>query len=222
MIELESIRFAYRGGGFELAIGKLHIQAGERAAIVGVSGSGKTTLASLISGILTVERGRLRVDGVELAGLSDAARRAFRLRRIGFVFQEFELLDYLSVEENVLLPYLLGKGLRLTEDARARAVMLAQSMGLGGKLPRRPGTLSQGERQRVAICRALVTAPALLIADEPTGNLDPEAARNIRDLLLTQAAERGATLVMVTHNHGLLEPFDQVIDIAGLNAGRGS
>ncbi len=214
MIEIAGLRFGYDEGGFVLSVPDLRIDRGEHVAFIGPSGSGKTTLVYLIAGILRAEAGSVRVGETELGELSDEARRAFRIARIGFVFQEFELLDYLSVRDNILLAYHLNPALELTDEARDQALAVAESVGLGDKLRRFPRTLSQGERQRVALCRALATSPDLLIADEPTGNLDPSTARNILGVLLEQVRRKGATLLVVTHNHDLLRSFDRVVDMA--------
>jgi putative ABC transport system ATP-binding protein len=213
MIALTDVEFAYPRSPFRLHIPTLSVPAGAHVALIGPSGAGKTTLSYLVAGILRPQHGSVQVDGVTLSGLSDAARRDFRIARIGFVFQEFELLEYLNVRDNILLPYRINRTLALTPEVRARADTLAASLGLGDKLRRLPQRLSQGERQRVAICRALVTQPRLLIADEPTGNLDPATARSILELLLAEARARDATLWMVTHNHDLLDRFDTVHDI---------
>ena len=133
------------------------------------------------------------------------------------VFQEFELLEYLSALDNILLPYHVADELQLDADVRGRARELASEMGISDLLARKPKKLSQGERQRVALCRALVTQPKLLICDEPTGNLDPKNAETIVELLLRQAREHAATVFMVTHDHGLLKRFDRVVDVRNLN-----
>ena len=153
----------------------------------------------------------MRVDG-----LSRAARRAFRITTIGFVFQDFLLLDYLDVLQNILYPYRLHHDLQLDEDARGRAQRLAANLGIERLLRRRPDELSQGERQRVAIARALVTAPKLVLADEPTGNLDPTTKQYTLDLLFEQCDALSMTLLMVTHDHGLLDWFEQVVDVSNL------
>ncbi len=219
-VQLERVRFRHPGGEFELAIDALAIAPGERVAIVGPSGSGKSTLLHLAAGILHAGRGAVRFEGVDWARLSDAERRRRRIARIGLVFQELELLDHLTVRENVCLPYFVHPALRRTAEVDAYALELARSTGIEALLARRPRALSQGERQRVAICRALVTRPALVLADEPTGNLDAQTARRALDLLVAQASSRGATLVMVTHDAALLGAFERVIDLAEL-AGAG-
>jgi putative ABC transport system ATP-binding protein len=218
MISLEGVEFRYPDGGFRLSVPSLAFERGRRAAIVGPSGSGKTTLLRLVSGIVTPSAGRVVTDGVEVTGLSDAERRAFRLRRIGLVFQEFALIEYLSVLDNVVLPYLLDDPQNALAGARERGAELARRVGLGERLRQLPERLSHGERQRVAVCRALVTRPPLVLADEPTGNLDPRNKGRILDELIDFAAEDGATLVVVTHDHGLLERFERVVDVEQFHA----
>ena len=212
-IALEGVEFAYRGSDFRLRVPALRIAAGERVAFVGPSGSGKTTLLHLMSGIAAPERGRVMVGGTDVGALTEAGRRALRARQVGFVFQSFELVEYLTVRENILLPCAMGAGIRRDAAAKARAAELAEGMGLGGRLRRNVLKLSHGEKQRVAICRALLARPRLLLCDEPTGNLDPAGKRRILELLCAQAEEAGATLVMVTHDHGLLEAFGRVEDV---------
>lgn len=219
MIAARDLAFAYRDGAFQLRVPQLDIATGEKIALIGPSGSGKTTLLSLLCGILRPHAGSVRVEGAELAALSEAERRAFRIRRVGFVFQEFELLEYLRVRDNILLPFMLTDALALTPEVRATAEALARSTGIADKLGRYPRTLSHGEKQRTAICRALVTTPAVLAADEPTGNLDPATAREVLDLLIRQTAAHAATLIVVTHNHALLDAFDRVIDVQEFSSG---
>jgi len=221
MIAISDLHFDYPDGAFALEIDALRVERGEKVAFIGPSGSGKTTLVYLVAGILTPRSGRLEVGGEDLTRRSDGWRRDFRIARIGFVFQEFELLDYLSVRENILLPYYVNNSLNLSASVRRTVDALAESMGLAGMLRRRPGTLSQGEKQRVAICRALATSPEILIADEPTGNLDPKTADLSLSLLLEEVRRRRATLLMVTHNHALLDRFDRVIDVLDF-AGEGA
>ena len=214
-VDCRGVRFAYGGGDFALRVDELRVEPGERVAVVGQSGCGKTTLLSLLAGILTPDSGTVRVLGTEVSALPDHSRREFRIRRIGLIFQEFELIEHLRVRENVLLPYLINPVLTLDEAATSNAEDTATALGIGAYLARRPKALSQGERQRVAICRALVTDPELILADEPTGNLDPRTTATILDVILSQAARRGATFLMVTHDHGLLDRFDRVVDLGG-------
>ncbi len=216
MIRLRDLSFRYVEGGFELSVPELEISAGEQLAVVGPSGSGKTTLLNLIAGILAPERGDLVVMDQELNHLNDAQKRAFRLRRIGMVFQSFELLDYLSVVDNILLPLRIGGGKVETTD-RQRATELARQMGIGDKLDRPIDQLSQGERQRAAVCRALLLRPPLILADEPTGNLDPANKGIVLSLLLEYATSNDATVVTVTHDQNLLSRFSRVIDFDALN-----
>jgi putative ABC transport system ATP-binding protein len=212
MIELRDLRFRYPQGEFALRVRELAVAGGERVALAGPSGSGKTTLLRLVSGIAVPDAGSVRTNDTDVGALDDAARRAFRIRHIGLVFQEFELLEYLSVLDNVLLPYRIQRALPLDAAARERAESLAERVGIGDKLGCLPERISHGERQRVALCRALVTQPEVVLADEPTGNLDPGNRDRALDILLAYAEERGATLLTVTHDHELLPRFGRVID----------
>jgi len=212
MIRIDDLRFRYRTGEFELHVPAMEIAAGVKAAVIGPSGSGKTTLLHLVAGIVPPAAGRIVVDGTEVTALGESARRGFRIARIGMVFQEFELLDYLSVLDNILLPYRITGRLPLDRAVRDRAAALAERVGIGDKLKRSIRRLSQGERQRVAVCRALLPEPPVLMADEPTGNLDPVNKGRVLDILFDYAGESGATLLTVTHDHGLLDRYDVVLD----------
>ncbi len=212
-IEIRDLTFRYVAHGFELGIPSLSVTGGEHVAVVGASGCGKTTLAYLLSGIYVPLSGSVRIGEQFISEMSDAERRNFRISNIGFIFQEFELLEYLRVEENIVLPYFVNSALEFSKAVRERACALAVSVGLGDKLRRYPGELSQGEKQRLAICRALVTDPNIIMADEPTGNLDAGNTDSIMQLIRELAKERGATFMMITHEHGLLEQFDRVIDL---------
>jgi putative ABC transport system ATP-binding protein len=213
MISVRGLRFSYPGGEFELNVPDLQVEPGEKLAVIGPSGSGKTTLLFLMAGIRLPQTGTVITDGVEVSNLDDAARRDFRIRRIGMVFQEFELLEYLTVLDNILLPYRINGSLELTTEVRDRARDLAARVGLGDKTTRLSTRLSHGEKQRVAVCRALVAEPTLLLADEPTGNLDPSNTQRVLDILLDAADATGATLVTVTHDHDLLPKFDRHVDV---------
>ena len=221
-VAISKLGFRYREGDFALRIPELQVARGEALAFVGPSGSGKTTLLHLIAGIVAATAGRVVTEGVDLSALPEPARRDFRVRAIGLVFQEFELLDYLSVLDNVLLPYRINPTLRLDRSVRARARELAERLGIAKLLGRRPAQLSQGERQRAAVCRALVADPPLLLADEPTGNLDPANKTRVLDLLFDVARERGATLVTATHDRELLPRFDRVLDFKQFSASEAS
>ena len=216
MIEIRDLDFRYGEGDFALRVPELVVERGERVALIGPSGSGKTTLLHLIAGIALPRAGRIATDGVALPDLDDAARREFRIRRIGLVFQEFELLEYLSVLDNILLPCRISPALPLDAAARERAVALARGVGIGEKLDRMAERLSQGEKQRVAVCRALLVAPGLILADEPTGNLDPDNKERVLDILIERAQQSGATLITVAHDRDLLERFERVIDFREL------
>ena len=216
MISLRDVLFEYPGGDFSLRAGRIDIEPGQTAAIIGPSGSGKTTLLHLAAGILPPKSGSVHISGTELSARSDSSRRAFRIANIGLIFQEFELLEYLTVRQNILLPYRINPAIKLNAAADDNAAALAKSAGISEMLDRRPSRLSQGERQRAAICRALVTGPKIILADEPTGNLDPKTSGAIVQLLLDQAAAHEATVLMVTHDHSLLERFDSVIDMEDL------
>jgi putative ABC transport system ATP-binding protein len=212
MIQLLDLEYSYGESDFRLRLPELRIEQGERVAIIGPSGSGKTTLLGLISGTVLPNSGLIEVDGIRVDQLTDRARRQFRVSKIGFVFQDFELIDYLSVRDNINLPFLIHRSLRQTSETRLQFDRLTTRTGLSSKLHRFPQQLSTGERQRVAICRALITGPRLVLADEPTGSLDPTTAGEILDLLVEQAKENGATLLMVTHDQGLLGKLDRTID----------
>jgi len=217
VIAVRDLQFRYRGSDFALRVDELSIEAGQSVAIVGPSGSGKTTLLNLLAGVLLPDRGRVQVGMHPVSDLGERARRDFRIRQLGMVFQNFELLDYLSVLDNILLPLRIGRGLQVKKTLRARAIELAGQVGIGDKLKRYPGQLSQGERQRVAVSRALLLQPALVLADEPTGNLDPSNKTVVLDLLLDYARSQAATLVTVTHDRELLQRFDRVVDFHELN-----
>jgi len=217
IVEIRDLLHRYPGGRFELRVDALDVAPGRAVAVIGPSGSGKTTLLNVLAGIIRPERGRVAVAGAEVSTLGDGARRAFRVRSVGLVFQAFELLEHLSVLDNVLLPMRLST-LRADGAARERARGLLDALGLGDKTGRTPRRLSQGERQRVGICRALVNDPPLVLADEPTGNLDPATAGQAVDELIEHTRGAGRTLIMVTHDHGLLERFDDVIDIGAMSA----
>ncbi len=188
------------------------VSGGQKVAVIGPSGSGKTTLLNLIAGIFAPASGAVQVGDIKVSDLNDAARRDFRITNIGFVFQDFELLDYLNVFDNILHPYRISGALKLDREVKQRAALLAEEMDIGDKLKRRAEDLSQGEKQRAAICRALLTKPRLILADEATGNLDPENKLRILDLLFSAVEEHEATLLAVTHDHELLQRFDRVID----------
>ena len=179
----------------------LSVRRGEMVAIMGPSGCGKTTLLNCLSGLDSADQGQIAIEGVSLSGMSDHQRTAYRARRMGFVFQFYNLLPVLSAVENVELP-LLVSGVRLRE-ARKRALESLAQVGLAPRSNHRPAELSGGERQRTTIARALVNSPALVWADEPTGDLDSETATEIMDVLVDLNREQGLTFILVTHDRGV-------------------
>jgi putative ABC transport system ATP-binding protein len=217
-IELKDLKLSYpadrAGGSFCLSLPALSVPSGERLAVIGPSGSGKTTLLNVIAGILPVDKGEVRVAGSSLSEMNDEQRRAFRISHIGMVFQRFELISYLNVLDNILHPYRINDAQRLTASVRQRAQQLAARLDVGDKLGRYPHQLSQGESQRVAVCRALITEPRIILADEPTANLDPVNKQSILDILFEESARLNLTLLVVTHDHELLQRFERVVDFA--------
>ncbi|MFH1745858.1 MAG: ABC transporter ATP-binding protein [Planctomycetota bacterium] len=214
MLEAESIqkRFTTRAG--ELTVLRdvsLSLQAGEAAAIVGPSGSGKSTLLNILGTLEPPDAGRVRIDGRDPFALTPPELARFRNRHVGFIFQDHHLLPQCSVLENVLMPTLVERSGR---DGAGRARELIERVGLGARLDHRPAELSGGERQRVAIARALVNQPRLVLADEPTGNLDRTAAENVATLLSELQHEQDVALVVVTHNAALAECFTRVFELA--------
>lgn len=198
MIHLEDVSKTYptRAGQVHALAGvSLDVSAGEFVAVCGPSGCGKSTLLTIVGGLARPTAGRVHVGGADVLAMTPAERAQFRARRIGFVFQLFHLLPYLNVLENVVAPALPGEH----DQARARARETLERFGLGPRLTHKPGELSAGERQRVAIARAMINRPELILADEPTGNLDEESAREVLDLLAAFHGE-GGTVLLVTHD----------------------
>jgi len=215
-------RYRRAGGGLPLTVldgVDLDVAAGEVVAVLGPSGSGKTTLLGLLAGLDRASEGSVRIDGVLLDPLGEDARAALRAERVGFVFQTFQLLPTLTALENVrvpleLLPAPLAPG---PAEAEARARELLARVGLGARVDHYPAQLSGGEQQRVGIARAFAARPRLLLADEPTGNLDRETGRAVADLLFALNREAGTTLVLVTHD---LELARRAARVVHLDAGR--
>ena len=186
----------------------LEVAPGEFVAIVGESGVGKSTLLNCLAGLDNWDEGTVAIDGTGLDTLGDEARALLRRQRIGFVFQAFHVLPHLDVAQNVGLPLML---LKRQDDARVQQMLAA--VGLAGLGPRLPQQLSGGQLQRVAIARALVHRPAFLLADEPTGNLDPATAARVMDVLLAQTREHGASLILVTHSVTAAARADRVLHL---------
>ncbi len=210
VIDLKDISLTLGSGAARVDVLKdvsLEVGAGELAGVVGPSGSGKTTLLMVVAGLEGVDQGEVRIAGAALNGMSEDRLATFRGRTIGIVFQSFHLLPNMTALENVAVPLELAG--RRNAFAEARAELAA--VGLGERLSHYPGQLSGGEQQRVAIARALAPKPKLVIADEPTGNLDQATGKQIADLLFATARERAATLMLVTHDPVLAKRCDRVI-----------
>ncbi len=191
----------------------LEVAPGGFTAVMGPSGSGKSTLMHLMAGLETPTEGRVWIGGQEITGLSDAALTAVRRRRVGFIFQAFNLMPTMDVRENILLPFELDDR-RPTPEEREWIDQLLERLGLAGRVNHRPGELSGGQQQRVAIARALATRPALVLADEPTGNLDSKAAGEVLSLLQAAAREMGQAILMVTHDPKAAAHADRVVYLA--------
>jgi putative ABC transport system ATP-binding protein len=204
---IRDLAFAYPGDAFRLAVPELKVAAGSSLALAGASGGGKTTLLRLMTGLLAPSSGVVELEGQNLSQMSREALRAFRLRHIGLVFQDFALLDYLTVEENILLPHEFSR--ETLAKASSNLPALLERLQIVPHRTKLVSQLSQGERQRVAIARALAHEPKFLFADEPTASLDPLRTQVVTDLLIEDARTRQSTLVVVTHDHDLLPRFDQ-------------
>lgn len=215
-LALRDITFKYPDRGFSLVLSQLQLKAGDNIALVGPSGSGKTTLLNLIAGVLSPDNGRIELDGEDLTALSSSQRRAHRMHNFGMIFQSFELLDYLTVGDNVLLQARLCQQVKVDNALINKAKSLIADLGLADKWSKNINALSQGERQRVAVCRALLLDPKVVLADEPTGNLDPENKQTVLDKLVAECKKQQRILLTVTHDHSLLPTFDRVIDISSL------
>ncbi|MGH9937081.1 MAG: ABC transporter ATP-binding protein [Blastocatellia bacterium] len=211
MIQLENVSRDYGDGKIVHALNdvSLKIDRGERVAVMGPSGSGKSTLLNLICGLDEPTAGAVNIDGVNIASLDDDARTRLRREKIGMVFQTFNLLSTLTALENVALPLRLQGLSRRDADQRARAML--ERVGLGGRVTHRPDELSGGERQRIAIARALIFQPPILLADEPTGNLDSKTGQEILGLLDDLHCEFNTTILMVTHNEEAAAHCDRIL-----------
>jgi len=191
----------------------LDIVAGERVAVIGESGVGKSTLLHLLGCLDAPTGGRLQIDGVDVFSRSEGEIAAFRNRTVGFVFQFHHLMGDFTALENVMLPALIAR--ESPREARSRAAALLERVGLKDRIDHRPGELSGGEQQRVAVARGVMCRPRLLLADEPTGNLDPETGERVHELLLELNAECGATLVVATHNASLAAAMERTLRLVG-------
>ena len=217
MIELSKINFEYEQSDFRLQFDSIKADSKKAVALIGPSGCGKTTLMSLIAGILPSQRGKILINNTEINSLTDKQRRLFRIQNIGFVFQDFALLEYLNLYENILHPYRINSALTFDALVKKRAIVLAERVGISKRLKNYPGQTSVGEQQRCAIARALLNEPSVILADEPTGNLDPKNKKAILEILLQYVQDHEATLLVATHDYDLLEYFDETIDFKTLN-----
>lgn len=220
MIHLRSVEKSYSRGEQRVlacAVDRLDIAAGEQVALIGRSGTGKTTLLHILAGILRPDRGEVEIAGARLDRLGEAARDRHRGQHIGMVYQTFNLLQPFTALENVLLGALFGRG--AGQDSRRRAEALLEQVGLGDRMHHRPSQLSVGQVQRVAICRALVNDPELVLMDEPLGNQDRATGGQVLDLLLDLARRSGKTVVMVTHDPESAARMQRTVDLATLRAG---
>jgi len=210
MIALKNVHLAYSAAGASipvLADASLHVTRGESVAIIGPSGSGKTSLLLVLTGLETPDSGSVIFDGVELHTQSNDARADLRRDKIGIVFQNFHLIPSLTARENVVLPLDIAG----SDNACIRAGELLERVGLGHRMDHYPNAMSGGERQRVALARALIHQPALIVADEPTGNLDNQTGDAVADLLFELNQESDATLILVTHDPALAARCDSQV-----------
>jgi putative ABC transport system ATP-binding protein len=213
ILSARSVRKVYRTGAQEVEALRgidLEVRRGEMVMVMGPSGNGKTTMLNCLSGLDDIDGGTVVIDGEDIHRLSDARRTAHRAKRMGFIFQSFNLIPVFSAVENVELP-LLTTGVA-PKAARERAHDMLGRVGLGGRAGHRPAELSGGEQQRVAIARALVGEPAIVWADEPTGNLDSQTAEAVLDLLRA-VHDAGQTLVVITHDHGIGTSGDRLVQV---------
>ena len=219
-VDLSGVRFAYRAGADVIAIDSLTIPRGETVFLHGPSGSGKTTLLGLLAGVLRATSGNVRVLGTDFSALSGGARDAFRARHLGYVFQMFNLIPYLSVRENIVLPLRLEprRQARLGGMSRDEAAAdMASQLDIAELLDRPVTELSVGQQQRVAAARALIGSPELVIADEPTSALDTDRRERFLQLLFASCARANATLVFVSHDQGLRSMFSRSLSLPELN-----
>lgn len=212
---LTDVAFAWPGSdAFSLSCPDLRLERGESVLLLGASGSGKSTLLSLICGVANASRGQVKVDGVDLLSLGSGARDRFRAERIGVIFQQFNLLPYATVADNILLPLRFAPARRVRAEGIKDAARLCSALGLpDGILAARAGKLSVGQQQRVAVARALIGAPPLIVADEPTSALDANSQDTFLSLLFQQKDATGSSLLMVSHDERLGRRFDRVLRI---------
>ena len=219
-VDVQRLRFRYGRGPWVLDIPELTLERGTRAFLFGPSGSGKTTLLGVLAGVLKSEEGQVKVLGRDLASLSGAQRDALRAEHIGYVFQMFNLIPYLSVLDNITLPARMNAARRARLDGvgvKEAAALLADHLQIGDLLKKPVTELSVGQQQRVAACRALIGAPELIVADEPTSSLDFDRREAFLELLFRECERAGATLVFVSHDRTLEDMFSQKISLPDIN-----
>jgi|SRR6266404_1027831 len=212
IIEVENVEKVYRIGKVDVPALRgvsLAVQRGEFVSIVGPSGSGKSTLFYVLGGLTRADRGRVRIDGEDFTQLSDAERTRMRRRKIGFVFQKFNLLPTLDAESNIMIAHDIAG--RDGQFDRAYFEKIVGLLGLAGRLAHRPSEMSGGEQQRVALARALINHPAMILADEPTGNLDSQNSDIVLRMLRQSNQELGQTVLMITHNPEAARVGDRII-----------
>ncbi|MCZ0934325.1 MAG: ABC transporter ATP-binding protein [Gemmatimonadetes bacterium] len=219
-IDVRGLRFRYGRGPWVLDIGEMALKRGERAFLFGPSGSGKTTLLGVLAGVLAATEGEVRVLGQDLASLSGARRDAFRAEHIGYVFQMFNLIPYLSVLDNIALPARMDAKRRARLDGagvKETAALLADHLHIGDLLKKPVTELSVGQQQRVAACRALIGSPEIIVADEPTSSLDFDRREAFLRLLFQECERAGSTLVFVSHDRTLEGMFSRTISLPDVN-----
>lgn len=215
MLELRNVTKIYNEGTEREVVAardvSITIRKGEMVALMGPSGSGKSTLLNLIGGLTPVTSGRILIDGIDVTDFNDEQRATLRRDKIGYIFQHFNLLDFLTAEQNVMLPLLIQG--ETFASAKRRAIMLLRELGLGGRIDHYPNELSGGQEQRVAIARSLITQPAIILGDEPTGDLDLESSTDVMRLFRRVNKENNQTLLLVTHSEYIGSLCDRILRI---------